>query len=63
MLLNGSVAGRKETAEGALPIRKLSPGIHRSVLNASIPSIPSDAISQFLTKPRVVTKDNWKMPL
>lgn len=57
MLLNGSVAGRKETAEGALPIRKLSPGIHRSVLNASIPSIPSDAISQFLTKPRVVTKE------
>lgn len=41
---------------GDLPIRKLSPGIRTSALQASIPSIPSDAIRQFLTKPRVVTK-------
>ena len=40
-----------------LPVRKLSPKIHTSELEASIPSIPGDAIRQFLTKPRVVTKE------
>ena len=43
--------------EGALPVKKLSPGIRSSALAASIPSIPGDAIRQFLTKPRVVTKE------
>lgn len=41
----------------ALPVKKLSPGIHSTSLNASIPSIPGDAIRQFLSKPRVVTKE------
>ena len=40
-----------------LPVRKLSPKVRTSDLEASIPSIPGDAIRQFLTKPRVVTKE------
>jgi len=42
---------------GGLPVKKLSPSIRTSALEASIPSIPGDAIRQFLTKPRVVTKE------
>ncbi len=40
-----------------LPVKKLSPSMRSSGLAASIPSIPGDAIRQFLTKPRVVTKE------
>ncbi|MCG6938626.1 MAG: LysM peptidoglycan-binding domain-containing protein [Gammaproteobacteria bacterium] len=40
-----------------LPVKKLSPSIHTTPLQASIPSIPGDAIRQFLSKPRVVTKE------
>jgi nucleoid-associated protein YgaU len=36
---------------------KLSPSIRRNALDASITSIPGDAIRQFITKPRVVTKE------
>jgi LysM repeat protein len=39
-----------------LPVKKLSPSIHTTALQASIPSVPGDAIRQFLSKPRVVTK-------
>ncbi len=39
---------------------KLSPRIRRNSLNASIPTIPADAVRQFLTKPRVVSKDAWE---
>ena len=42
---------------GGLPVKKLSPGIRSKALQASIPSIPGDAIRQFLSKPRVVTKE------
>ena len=42
---------------GELPVKKLSPGIRTKPLQASIPSIPGDAIRQFLSKPRVVTKE------
>ena len=38
-------------------VTKLSPSIRSSALQASIPSIPGDAIRQFLSKPRVVTKE------
>jgi len=38
-------------------VKKLSPTIRTTPLKASIPSIPSDAIRQFLTKPRVVTQE------
>lgn len=40
-----------------LPVKKLSPKMRSTELAASIPSIPGDAIRQFLTKPRVVTKE------
>lgn len=43
--------------EGALPVVKLSPSIRTRSIEASIDSIPGDAIRQFLSKPRVVTKD------
>lgn len=42
---------------GGLPIIKLSPRVRAESLEASIPSIPGDAIRQFLSKPRVVTKE------
>ena len=42
---------------GELPVKKLSPGIRTKALQASIPSIPGDAIRQFLSKPRVVTRE------
>jgi len=48
---------RKKGSSGAIPVKKLSPGIRTSPLDASIPSIPGDAIRQFLKKPRVVTKE------
>jgi len=41
---------------GPLPIVKLSPSIHSTAIQASIDTIPGDAIRQFLNKPRVVTK-------
>ena len=47
----------RQSEEGGLPVKKLSPGIRTSPLEASIPSIPGDAIRQFLTKPRVVSKE------
>lgn len=43
--------------ENILPVKKLSPSIYTTALQASIPSIPGDAIRQFLSKPRVVTKE------
>lgn len=36
---------------------KLSPSIRKQGLDASVVTIPGDAIRQFLTKPRVVTKE------
>lgn len=44
-------------SSNGLPVKKLSPNIRSSALQASIPNIPGDAIRQFLTKPRVVTKE------
>lgn len=51
-------AQHKDIADksGELPVKKLSPSVHSTALKASIPSIPGDAIRQFLSKPRVVTK-------
>ena len=48
-------------SSGGMPVKKLSPSIRSSSLEASIPSIPGDAIRQFLTKPRVVTKDQLEV--
>ncbi|MCW8941898.1 MAG: LysM peptidoglycan-binding domain-containing protein [Gammaproteobacteria bacterium] len=50
-------AVQQKSEDGGLPVKKLSPGIRTSPLEASIPSIPGDAIRQFLTKPRVVSKE------
>ena len=44
-------------SRNGLPVKKLSPNIRTRSLQASIPSIPGDAIRQFLSKPRVVTKE------
>ncbi len=54
MLING--AANRGGATTPLPVRKLSPSIHVSSLETSIPSIPADAIQQFLIRPQVVTK-------
>jgi LysM repeat protein len=40
-----------------LPVVKLSPSKRRETLEASIQTIPGDAIRQFLSKPRVVSKE------
>ena len=53
---------RTETAkksDAGLNVVKLSPNIHRQSLDEAIPIIPNDAIRQFITRPRVVTKDEW----
>ena len=47
----------KQSGTQGLPVKKLSPGIRTQSLQAGIPSIPGDAIRQFLSKPRVVTKE------
>ena len=48
---------QQTSEDSGLPVKKLSPSVRTSPLEASIPSIPGDAIRQFLTKPRVVTKE------
>ena len=45
---------------GPLPVVKLSPTIRTESIEASIDTIPGDAIRQFLNKPRVITKDEFK---
>lgn len=55
IVVNNS-AIRGDMSGGPMPVKKLSPGIRVTSLDASIPSIPGDAIRQFLTKPRVVTR-------
>ena len=53
---------RKDTSDmtpDGLKVVKLSPNIRRQSLDSAIPVIPGDAIRQFLTKPRVVTLDEW----
>ncbi len=45
---------------GPLPVVRLSPSIRSEDIEASIDTIPGDAIRQFLSKPRVVTKDELK---
>ncbi len=51
-------AKHREVSESTgLPVKKLSPSVRTTALEASIPSIPGDAIRQFLSQPRVVTKE------
>lgn len=42
---------------GPLPVVRLSPKIRTEEIQASIATIPGDAIRQFLTKPRIISKD------
>jgi LysM repeat protein len=56
MLVNESQHQAVKQSQG-LPVKKLSPRVRSQSLQASIPSIPGDAIRQFLSKPRVVTKE------
>jgi hypothetical protein len=44
---------------GVLPVVKLSPSIRTESIQASIDTIPGDAIRQFLSKPRVITKKEF----
>jgi LysM repeat protein len=46
-----------QQTSGSLPVKRLSPSIRSSSLEPSIPNIPGDAIRQFLSKPRVITKE------
>ncbi len=57
IMVNGEQHKAVEQASGDMPVKKLSPSIRATSLSASIPSIPGDAIRQFLSKPRVVTKE------
>jgi LysM repeat protein len=55
-------AQHREIAESSdMPVRKLSPQVRTSALKASIPSIPGDAIRQFLSNPRFVTKEELEV--
>ena len=57
ILVNEAQHKAVQQDSGELPVKKLSPGIRSKSLQASIPSIPGDAIRQFLSKPRVVTRE------
>ena len=57
ILVNEAQHKAVQQDSGELPVKKLSPSIRTTALQASIPSIPGDAIRQFLSKPRVVTKE------
>ncbi len=50
-----------DSAGGLMPVIKLGPSIRRNDLDASIATIPGDAIRQFITRPRVVTKQELEM--
>jgi len=56
----GDVIRRESTDTSGLKVVKLSPSIHRQTLNEAIPSIPADAIRQFLTRPRVISQEEWE---
>ena len=48
------------TTQTGLKVVKLQPSIHRQSLDEAIPTIPNDAVRQFLTRPRVVTQEQWE---
>jgi hypothetical protein len=57
IFVNGAQRKDRQQDSGELPVKRLSPSIRSKALQASIPNIPGDAIRQFLSKPRVVTKE------
>ncbi len=56
----GSAIRTEGTDMNGRKVVRLSPKIHRQTLNEAIPSIPADAVRQFLTRPRVVTEAEWQ---
>ncbi len=56
-----TVIRRESTDSSGKKVVRLSPAVHRKTLSEAIPSIPADAIRQFLTRPRVVSADIWEM--
>ena len=59
-LTRGEDTIRSEMVQQGQKTVKLSPNIHRQSLDAAIPTIPNDAIRQFLTRPRVVSQEEWE---
>ena len=61
ILVNQAVAAGADGAAGpgGRPEIKLSPRIRKNALQADIPSIPGAAIRQFLTRPRVISKQEF----
>ena len=57
----GGIVRTEGTDLSGRKVVKLSPSIHRQTLNEAIPSIPADAVRQFLTRPRVVSADDWAL--
>ncbi len=52
---------RKEMVDmSGKKVVKLTPRVHRQSLEDAIPSIPADAIRQFLIRPRVVNSEDWE---
>jgi len=58
---DGEVIRTEGTDLNGRKVVKLSPSIHRQTLDEAIPSIPADAVRQFLTRPRVISADEWKL--
>lgn len=56
IMVNQASASFQSGSTVRLPVKKLSPTIRRDEITSSIPTIPSDAIRQFTTRPRIVTK-------
>ena len=56
---DGVIRSQSVNSNG-LKVVKLSPSIHRQTLSEAIPSIPADAVRQFLTRPRVVSEEEWE---
>ena len=52
-----TISAVKEIDGQSLRVVKLSPSIRKQGLDASVVTIPGDAIRQFLTRPRVVSKE------
>jgi len=58
---DGGIIRTEGTDLSGRKVVKLSPSIHRQTLNEAIPSIPADAVRQFLTRPRVISAEEWAL--
>ena len=55
--VTSSTSSTSSASERGMKVVKLSPSIRKQGLDANVVTIPGDAIRQFLSKPRVVTKE------